>query len=256
MKHAETKQRETRGELAARFKARARSIYLSHETIDWYSDKATLGQLASVCSLIEKELSVRAAAKRARLLRQAKFPQMKSIEGYDFKDVCLPAGYTKDDLLSLRFIEDAEDFVLYGSCGLGKTHLAIALGMLAIEQGKAVRYFSAADLVLQLKAAAETGRLDAKLADIRKADLLIIDEFGYIPVDVEGARLLYQVMAATYEANSMIVTTNIEFSKWGTVLADEKLAQASVDRIVHHGRLIEFSGQSKRLSQALMMGKG
>lgn len=118
-----------------------------------------------------------------------------------------------------------------------------------------VRYFETAALVLMLKAAVADNRLEPTLRDIHKADLLIIDEFGYLPVDVDGARLLYQVMAATYESRSMIVATNIEFSRWGTVLGDDKLANATVDRIVHHGRLVEFGGQSRRFDEALMMGK-
>ena len=91
--------------------------------------------------------------------------------------------------------------------------------------------------------------------DIAKADLIILDEFGYVPFDVDGARLLYQVIAGSYERRSIIFTTNIEFSKWGTIFADDKLAASIIDRIVHHGRLIEFTGQSHRISQALMFGK-
>ena len=118
-----------------------------------------------------------------------------------------------------------------------------------------MRYFETASLVLALKAAAADNGLESALRDIAKADLLIIDEYGYIPVDIEGARLLYQVMSATYEARSMIVTTNIEFGKWGTVLGDARLATATVDRIMHHGRLVEFGGQSRRFEEALMMGR-
>lgn len=110
--------------------------------------------------------------------------------------------------------------MFYGGCGRGKTHLSIALGVLATERGYRVRYFETASLVLALKAAAAGNGLESALRDIAKADLLIIDEYGYIPIDIEGARLLYQVMSATYEARSMIVTTNIEFGKWGTVLGD------------------------------------
>ena len=133
--------------------------------------------------------------------------------------------------------------------------MATAVGLLATQAGYRVRYFETAALVLMLKAAVADNRLESTLRDIHKADLLIIDEFGYLPVDVDGARLLYQVMAATYESRSMIVTTNIEFSRWGTVLGDDKLANATVDRIVHHGRLVEFGGQSRRFDEALMMGK-
>ena len=127
--------------------------------------------------------------------------------------------------------------------------------MLATERGYRVRYFETASLVLALKDAVADNRLESALKDIAKADLLIIDEYGYIPIDIEGARLLYQVMSATYEAWSMIVTTNIEFGKWGTVLGDAHLATATVDRIMHHGRLVEFGGQSRRFEEALMMGR-
>ena len=137
----------------------------------------------------------------------------------------------------------------------GKTHLSIAVGILATERGYKVRYFETASLVLMLKSAVADNKLEEVLRDIAKADLLIIDEYGYIPIDIEGARLLYQVMSATYETRSMIVTTNIEFSRWGTVLGDDKLATAVVDRIVHHGRLVEFGGNSRRFDEALMMGK-
>ena len=99
------------------------------------------------------------------------------------------------------------------------------------------------------------GNLDNLLKDISKADLLILDEFGYVPFDIDGARLLYQVIASSYERRSIIFTTNIEFSKWGTVFADDKLAAAIIDRIVHHGQLIEFTGPSHRIGEALMFGK-
>ena len=105
--------------------------------------------------------------------------------------------------------------------------------------------------MLQLGKAKRDGNLDNLLKDISKADLLILDEFG----DIDGARLLYQVIASSYERRSIIFTTNIEFSKWGTVFADDKLAAAIIDRIVHHGRLIEFTGPSHRIGEALMFGK-
>ena len=101
----------------------------------------------------------------------------------------------------------------------------------------------------------EHGTLETMLRDIGRADLIILDEFGYVPFDIDGARLLYQIIAGSYERRSIIFTTNIEFSKWGTVFADDKLAAAIIDRIVHHGRLLEFTGQSRRVSEALMFGR-
>ena len=93
------------------------------------------------------------------------------------------------------------------------------------------------------------------MRDIAKNDLVILDEFGYVPLDTESARLLFQVVSSCYESRSMIFTTNIEFSKWGTVLGDDKLASAMIDSIVHNGRLVEFNGASHRMDAALMLGR-
>ena len=93
------------------------------------------------------------------------------------------------------------------------------------------------------------------MKDIARNDLVILDEFGYVPLDIESSRLLFQVVSLCYETRSMILTTNIEFGKWGTILGDDKLAAAMIDRIVHHGRLVEFGGTSHRMDAALMLGK-
>jgi len=137
----------------------------------------------------------------------------------------------------------------------GKTHLAIAIGLACVERGMETRFFTAAELVMALTRAGREHRLETLLADLSRADLLIVDELGYVPLDVEGARLLFQAMSGCYERRSLVVTTNIEFSRWGTVLGDDKLAAALIDRIVHHGRLVEFNGTSHRMDTALMLGK-
>lgn len=182
-------------------------------------------------------------------------PVVKGLDGYDFTNVRLPDGYMLDELLGLGFIPRAQDLVFYGKTGRGKTHLAIGLGMKAIDMGLGVRFHQTAELVLQLGKAKRDGTLETMLRDIGRADLIILDEFGYVPFDIDGARLLYQIIAGSYERRSIIFTTNIEFSKWGTVFADDKLAAAIIDRIVHHGRLLEFTGQSRRVSEALMFGR-
>ena len=217
---------------------------------------ATAGQLRACSGLLADELSLRESAKRARLFRKARFPCVKSLEGYDFSQVAFPDGYTRADLESLDFVARAQDFAFYGQSGRGKTHLAVALGRLAVERGAEVRFFTASQLVLALRRASAEGRLEAFLQDVGRCSLLIIDEFGYVPIDVEGARLLYQVVSDCYERRSVIFTTNIEFSRWGTVLGDEKLAAATVDRVVHHGRLLEFGGASRRMEASLMLGRG
>lgn len=238
-----------------RLRARARALSVSQATIDDLLAWATPRQLQAVDRLLRTELDNRETSKRARLLRRARFPVPKTLDGYDFTNVKLPDGYARDELLSLDFVGRAQDLVFYGKTGRGKTHLATALGMSAIDRGMNVRFLPTAELVLQLGRAKREGTLETMLKDIAKADLIILDEFGYVPFDVDGARLLYQVIAGSYERRSIIFTTNIEFSKWGTIFADDKLAASIIDRIVHHGRLIEFTGQSHRISQALMFGK-
>lgn len=234
---------------------RARSLFISQATIDETLEWATPRQLDAIDRMLATELANREASKRARLMRQARFPVPKSLDGYDFANVRLPDGYTKEQLTGLDFAAKAQDLVFYGKTGRGKTHLATALGMLAIEQGRSVRFRQTAELVLQLGKAKRDGALDSLLRDLARADLIILDEFGYVPFDIDGARLLYQIIAGSYERRSIIFTTNIESGKWGTIFADDKLAAAIIDRIVHHGRLIEFTGPSRRVSQALMFGK-
>ena len=137
----------------------------------------------------------------------------------------------------------------------GKTHAATALGLRCATAGMPVRFWQTAQLVLALGKAKRDGTLDRLLADVARARVLVLDEFGYVPFDVDGARLLYQVISESYERRSIVFTTNVEFSKWGTVFADDKLAAAIVDRVVHHGRLVEFGGPSHRLENSLMLGR-
>ena len=143
------------------------------------------------------------------------------------------------------------NLVLYGPVGAGKTHLAVALGRLACMRAIPVGFFTATGLLMRLRRA-KRGRLDAELRQIARARLPVIDEFGYMPIDEEGSRLLFQVISDSYETRSVIYTTNIEFSGWGRVLGDKNMAAAPIDRTVHHGRLIRFEGGSYRSEHALM----
>lgn len=242
---------EERGE----FSSRARSLFISRATIAWFLETATPGQLSACSGMLARELESRERSKRARLLRQARFPVPKAVEGFDWSHVRFPEGWGREEMLSLDFVGRAEDLVFHGPTGRGKTHMATALGIEATRRGIPVRFHQTASLVLQLGKAKREGTLDRLMADIGRASLVILDEFGYVPFDVDGARLLYQVISDSYERRSIVFTTNVEFSRWGTVFADDKLAAAIVDRVVHHGRLVEFGGPSHRLEQSLMLGK-
>ena len=142
---------------------------------------------------------------------------------------------------------------MFGPPGTGKTHLAVALGRKACRRGIPVRFFTAAELVMRLLRANAENRLDKELTQIGKAGLIILDELGYVPIDEEGSRLLFQVVTNAYETQSVIYTTNIEFSGWGRVFGDPNTARRlSIDRTVHHGRMIRFEGDSYRKTHALM----
>ncbi len=237
------------------FRRAARSFFISNDTIEDFIETSTTGQLEATTHMLEDELSHREAVKRGRLLRQARFPVPKSFEGFDWTNVVFPDSWPKEEMLSLSFLDRAEDVVFFGKTGRGKTHVATALGMKCASLGRPVRFYQTAQLVLRLGKAKREETLDKVLQEIERADLVILDEFGYVPFDIDGARLLFQVITECYERRSVIFTTNIEFSKWGTVFADDKLAAAIVDRVIHHGRLVEFEGPSHRLEESLMLGK-
>ena len=138
-----------------------------------------------------------------------------------------------------------------GDVDTGKTHMASALVHLACSAGVEARFFTASSLVARLRRAKADGRLDRELAQVARARMVVVDELGYLPLDAEGARLLFQVISDSYERRSLVITTNLEFSRWATVFGDDQMA-AAVDRVCHHGRLLQFRGESYRVRHALM----
>lgn len=181
--------------------------------------------------MLARDLESRERSKRARLLRQAGFPVPKAVEGFDWSNVRFPEGWGRDEMLSLDFVGRAEDLVFHGPTVRGKTRVATALGIEVTRRGVPARFFQTATLVPQLGKAKREGTLDRLLADVGRAELVILDEFGYVPFDVDGARLLYQVISDSYERRSIVLATNVESGRWGTVFADDKLAAAIVDRV-------------------------
>ena len=236
-------------------RALMRSMHSSAGTIDPFLGPATAGQAAAVARTIRHEMQARKRRKQERLARKARFPRIKSFEGYDFAQAALPEGCSVDGLRSLAFVDAAQDFVLHGQAGRGKTHLAIAVGLACVNAGLEARFFTAAELALSLTRANRGHRLEQLMKGIAKSQLLIIDELGHVPLDQDGARLLFQVASDCYEKRSLVITTNIEFSKWGVAFGGGKLASAIIGRVMHHGRLIELNGTSKRMDRALMLGK-
>jgi len=171
---------------------------------------------------------------------------------FDRRVVQLPSTLSWEDLEQGTFIADHRNLVFFGDVGLGKSHLATALGMAACERGQMVRFFTVTGLVVRLAEALKVGTLERAFLDLQRTDLLILDEWGYLPIDREGAQLLFRVVADSYETRSLILTTNVEFSKWGTVFTDDQMAAAMIDRLAHHGHLLLFEGESYRMQHALM----
>lgn len=185
-------------------------------------------------------------------MARAGFPAYKTLTGFERQGVQLPSTLTWADLESGQFIPDRRNLMLYGPVGTGKTHLGVALGYAACERGLTVRFLTVTDLVMRLGEAKRTGTVERVLRDLHRADLIVLDEWGYVPVDHEGAQLLFRVIADSYEMRSLVITTNLEFSKWGSVFGDEQMTAAIIDRLAHHGHLIVFEGESYRMKHALM----
>ena len=202
--------------------------------------------------VLKEELSYREAKRKSRLLKQAGFYSVKTFEGFCFDEIRLPAELSVDDLKEADFIDEKKNLIFYGNVGTGKTHLATAIGVKACSKGKVVRFFRTAALVNQLSNAQKKGELGQLLERLSKVDLLICDEWGYVPLDRDGSKLLFQVVSERYEQRSVIITTNLEFSKWVNIFYEEQMTAAMIDRLVHHSYLLVFDGQSYRIKNSLM----
>lgn len=239
-------------DLARRVAEAGRRCSLTKSVLEEWARAGSPKQVEYLARFLEAERDSRDASKRASLLRRCGLPAPKTFDGYDWSSVRWPEGLGREDLLSLAFMDRCEDLVLMGDVGTGKTHMASALCQLACDRRLEARFFTASSLAMRLRRARDDGRLDREMAQIGRARLLVIDELGFLPLDADGARLVFQVFADAYERQSVVITTNLEFSRWGGVFGDDQMAAAVIDRTVHHGRLIQFRGGSYRVSHALM----
>lgn len=180
----------------------------------------------------------------------AHFPRCCTLESFDFTaQPSIDPGVIRE-LAELEWVDTGENAIFVGPPGTGKTHLAIALGIKAIAAGKAVRFFSAGNLLQLLQKARHEGQLDQKITQLQKFKLLIIDELGYLPFSPEDASLLFMLVNRRYETRSIIITSNRPPSEWGLVLGDPTAATAILDRLLHHCTPVVIQGESYRLKEA------
>lgn len=218
-------------------------------------------QQASYADFLERVLDAEARARHERkvatLMKLATMPALKTLEQFDWKEA---PGAPKAQILELAhlaFVERAENVVLLGPSGVGKTHLALAIAYRAVSAGHKVRFVTAADLMLQLAAARSQGPLKEYFnRAVLGPKLLVVDEIGYLPFGREEANLFFNVVAKRYERGSMVLTSNLPFTQWASAFADDQtLTAAMLDRLLHHAHIVQISGESYRLKDKRKAGQ-
>jgi DNA replication protein DnaC len=206
-------------------------------------------------ALVEAEVQQRDENAHKKRIKTARFPVLKTLDQFDFSAV---ATLNKAKVLGLAqgdYIERKDNLILMGNSGTGKTHLAVALGICACQSGKNVRFYTAAGLINQLMEYQAALRLSQLERSLSRMDLLIIDEVGYVPFSEKGAQLFFQLVAASYERQSLIMTTNLEFSKWPEVFGSEQLTGALLDRLTHHAEILSMNAESYRFKESVSKRK-
>jgi len=197
-------------------------------------------------SALQAEVDKRHINRQMRLLRQAGFPTKKRFEDLAIDNLPQDGRDALPALKALTFIKERRNVILIGNSGTGKTHLAIAVGILDCEENYRVSFRTAAGLINEMVEARNENQLSLYLRQFKKIDLLILDELGYVTFDLAGAELLFQLLATRYETMSTIITSNLGFSDWVKVFHDRTLTAAILDRITHHAMILNMNGQSFR----------
>ena len=205
-----------------------------------------------ITDLLNLELLEREANRINRRMKKANFRVLKTLDEFVWTPrIELPGDLTQEYMEDLCFLAPKENLIFMGAVGTGKTHLATAIALKACQKGRDVRFFTAAELGNILLEKNAKGTLNNFLGSMKKTELIVIDEVGFVPLHKDAAELLFQIISDCYERKSLIVTSNLEFSQWNTVFGDNRLTAALVDRLIHHSHIVIFSGESYRLTQSM-----
>lgn len=214
-----------------------------------------VGPLEYLSRLLMSEMKEREERRAARRIKEAGFPLVKTLEGFDFtRAPHLPEGRIRE-LAAGSYLAKAEPILFLDEPGTGKTHLATAIGMAAARQGRSVRFTTAGKLINELVESKDAHQLGRIVGRYSRVDVLIIDEFGYYPLGKNDAELLFQVIGERQERQPVILTTNLPFGEWTSIFPDPRLCRAVVDRLTHRAHIIETGTQSIRLEDALIRAK-
>jgi len=209
-----------------------------------------------VSELLQLELKEREINRINRMVKTAGFAVIKTLQDFIWtKIIEMPQGLTREYMENLEFLQKKENLIFMGAVGTGKTHLAAAIALEACNHGINTRFFTVASLANILLDKNQKGTLNRFLFTLKKVELMVIDEIGFVPLHKESAELLFQVISDCYERKSLIITSNLEFSGWNTVFGDNRLTAALVDRLIHHSHILIFSGESYRLTQSMLRQK-
>lgn len=224
----------------------------SYQTLAQEAARTNLSYERYLFGLASEEMASREAHRIERAIAQARFPVLKELADFEWSAVPSVPKARILELAQGAYITKAEPIILLGNPGLGKSHVASGLGLAACRQGRRVRFYNAAGLVNDLIKAQQEYQLSRVMTQLCKLEVLVLDELGFIPFTQTGAQLLFQLCSALYERVAVILTTNLRFAEWSTIMGgDERMSAALLDRLTHKATILEFVGTSYRFRQQL-----